>query len=119
MNWYLAKIVYQIICGDGDHTAQFDEQLRLISAVDKLQAFYKARRIGKDEEDNFLNHLNKPVVWKFIDVAEIYSLDKLVDGAEMCSKISEEDDADVYIRTIKVRATDLLESATYQTSVLN
>ena len=30
MNWYLAKIVYRIICGDGNHTAQFDEQLRLV-----------------------------------------------------------------------------------------
>ena len=32
MNWYLAKIVYRIICGQGNHTAQFDEQLRLIQA---------------------------------------------------------------------------------------
>jgi len=27
MNWYLAKLVFRIICGDGDHTPQFDEQL--------------------------------------------------------------------------------------------
>ncbi|MEP7129294.1 MAG: DUF4288 domain-containing protein, partial [Chitinophagales bacterium] len=29
MNWYLAKIVFRIICGDGLHQPQFDEQLRL------------------------------------------------------------------------------------------
>ena len=26
MHWFLAKIVYRIICGSGEHTAQFDEQ---------------------------------------------------------------------------------------------
>ena len=38
MNWYLTKIVYQIICGEGNHTAQFDEQLRLIAADDEQRA---------------------------------------------------------------------------------
>ena len=41
MKWYLAKIVFQIICGDGKHTAQFDEQLRLIAAADEDEAFGK------------------------------------------------------------------------------
>jgi hypothetical protein len=50
MNWYLAKIVYRIICGDGDHTAQFDEQLRLIYAANKEDAFYKAQHIGKKKK---------------------------------------------------------------------
>lgn len=47
MNWYLAKIVYRIICGEGDHIAQFDEQLRLINAASKVDAFHKAQLIGK------------------------------------------------------------------------
>ena len=34
MKWYLAKVVFRIICGDGEHAAQFDEQLRLIAATD-------------------------------------------------------------------------------------
>ena len=41
MNWYLAKMVYRIICGDGNHTPQFDEQLRLIKAQDEFHAFQK------------------------------------------------------------------------------
>jgi hypothetical protein len=28
MRWFVAKIVYQIICGNGNHMPQFDEQLR-------------------------------------------------------------------------------------------
>ena len=38
MNWYLTKMVFRIICGDGSHKAQFDEQLRLIHANSKEDA---------------------------------------------------------------------------------
>ncbi|RYG02923.1 MAG: DUF4288 domain-containing protein, partial [Chitinophagaceae bacterium] len=55
MNWYLSKLVYQIICGDGNHTPQFDEQLRLIQASDDTVAFAKARSFGYREEEVFLN----------------------------------------------------------------
>jgi hypothetical protein len=119
MNWYLAKIVYQIVCGDGEHPAQFDEQLRLINATDHLDAFYKSRDIGGSEEDTFLNDVNKPVKWKFIDVAEVYLLDKLIDGAEVYSRIHEDDDADSYIRSVKSRATYLLETADERSLALN
>ena len=109
MNWYLAKIVYRIVCGEGQHTPQFDEQLRLINAEDDLHAFQKARLIGEKEQDNFLNNINKPVHWKFIDVSELHKLDSLVDGAEMYSRICEQDDAAMYIRTTQSRAKHLLE----------
>jgi hypothetical protein len=32
MKWYLAKFVYQVISGNGNHSPQFDEQMRLIRA---------------------------------------------------------------------------------------
>lgn len=53
MNWYLSKLVYQIICDNGSHTPQFDEQLRLIHAEDDLHAFQKARLLGEREQDLF------------------------------------------------------------------
>ena len=110
MKWFVAKIIYQIICGDGKHACQFDEQLRLINAEDDLHAFYKARQIGESEEDDFLNHINKPVQWKFIDEYEIYKLDKLIDGAEICSRICEEDNPDTYIRNVQLRSKYLLDA---------
>lgn len=119
MKWYMAKIVYQIICGEGRHTPQFDEQLRLIHAEDNLHAFHKARSIGKQEEDCFLNHVNKLVQWKFIDVSEIHLLDVLTDGAEVYSKIYEDENADIYIRFVHSKADHLLESSTYQSTGLN
>lgn len=104
MNWYLAKVVYQIICGDGNHTPQFDEQLRLIAASDEYNAFQKAQRIGVLEEENFFNDKQLLVKWKFVDVCELYKLSKLIDGAELYSRIQETDDADKYIDTIHRKA---------------
>ena len=119
MNWYLAKIVYRIICGSGNHTPQFDEQLRLIHAEDELQAFQKARRLGEKEQDHFLNAVQKPVHWKFIDVIELNKLDDLLDGAEMYSRIHEEEDAGIFIKIIQMRAAHLLENSAHQSLRLN
>jgi hypothetical protein len=119
MNWYIAKIVYQIICEDGEHTPQFDEQLRLVHATNQLHAFKKAWYIGNQEEDCFLNNVNKPVQWKFIDVAEITLIDEVTDGAEIYSKISEEEDAESYIHTIHLRADNLCESSSHELLALN
>ena len=119
MKWYLAKLVYRIICGDGEHIPQFDEQLRLIAADDDMDAFQKARLLGHREQDNFLNASEKPVHWKFIDVPEIHELNELSDGVEIYSRITEEEDASLYTKLVKLRATHLLESSMYQTMYLN
>lgn len=119
MKWYLAKLVYQIVCGDGNHTPQFDEQLRVVMADDELHAFQKARSIGEREQDDFFNTQNKPVRWKFIDVPELYAMNTMVDGAEMYSKIREEDSADIYIRVTQMKAAHLLESSAHACIRLN
>ncbi|MBS1667950.1 MAG: DUF4288 domain-containing protein [Bacteroidetes bacterium] len=119
MNWYLAKMVYQIICGDGSHTPQFDEQLRLIFAHDEFHAFQKAQLIGEREQDLFLNAVQKPVKWKFIDVSELHKLDDLIDGAEMYSKICEEEDAEAFIGLTHSRAAHILESSMNKSLYLN
>lgn len=119
MNWYLSKIIYQIICNQGAHTPQFDEQLRLIYAEDDLHAFQKARLLGEREEDNFLNQNNAPVWWKFIDVSEIHKLNNLADGVEMYSKIKEEEDAETFIRVTRLKARHLFETCTCATIKLN
>lgn len=110
MNWYLAKMVYRIICGDGNHTPQFDEQLRLIRAEDELHAFQKARLLGDREQDNFLNALQKPVQWKFIDVCELHILDTMIDGVEIYSQIVEHNDAAHFIHNTNTRATHILQT---------
>ncbi len=117
MKWYLAKLIFRIICGDGSHTAQFDEQLRLIHAEDDLHAFNKARLIGEREACS--EYFIREVQWKFIDVSELHLLHQLADGAEIYARISEEADAALYIRTIKKRGADLFQQGIHQFTQLN
>ena len=114
MNWYLAKIVYRIICGDGDHTAQFDEQLRLIYASTKEDAFYKAQQTGKKEEEKFYNLKQELVQWQFINVSELYKLSDLIDGAELYSRIEERENAEAYIYTVNQKAENIFFTQTHQ-----
>jgi hypothetical protein len=114
MNWYLSKIIFRIICGEGDHTPQFDEQLRLISARDEEEAFDKAVAIGRREQDAFYNHEQQLVQWKFINVAELYRFSGLLDGAEMYSRIHETDDPENYILQTNSRAEHIRDSATHK-----
>ncbi|MFM9911336.1 MAG: DUF4288 domain-containing protein [Chitinophagaceae bacterium] len=114
MNWYLAKIVYRILCGDGNHTAQFDEQLRLIGAANEEDAFIKAQQIGRKEEDCFLNNKQEMVCWQFINIAELYKLSELIDGAELYSTIRENDHADLYIDLIHKKAANIQQKTTLQ-----
>jgi len=114
MYWYLAKIVFRILCGDGQHMAQFDEQLRLVSANNKEEAFYKAQRLGALEEDTFFNKKDQLVQWKFINVCELYRLSELIDGAELYSKVDEKENAEAYIHMINQKATTIFLTPTDQ-----
>ena len=114
MNWYLSKIVYRIICGDGNHTAQFDEQLRLIAAANEEEAFHKAQEIGREEEDCFKNSTQQDVCWQFINVSELYRLSELIDGAELYSNIRETDNAEHYTDVVHKKAAHIEQKTTHQ-----
>lgn len=114
MNWYLIKLVYRIICGQGNHTAQFDEQLRLIQADSAQEAFEKSSILGEKEEDKFYNEEQKLVQWKFINVAELYKLSVLLDGAELYSRVQETDNADLYIELTNNKAAHILHNSQHQ-----
>ncbi len=107
MNWYLSKFVFRIVCGDGNHTAQFDEQLRLISAASKEEAFHKAQAMGMREEEMFFNQQQTLVQWQFISISELYQLNELIDGAELYSRIEEKDNAESYMHTVYARASNI------------
>ena len=119
MNWYLAKLVYRVICIDGNHTPQFDEQLRLIRAEDELHAFHKARLIGDGDYLNGADENRIPAKWKFIDVTELHLLNNLSEGAEVSSKINEEENAEVYIRIIQRKSAQLLQRSIHHFTSLN
>ena len=111
MNWFLVKVIYQIICGDGNHTPQFDEQLRLVQAESKLKAIQKARQVGEKEQLSFLNSKQKLVRWKFLDVTEIHPFFEAADGAELYSWVHEDEDGDHYADMVRLKANDLMEES--------
>ena len=114
MNWYLAKMVFRIICGEGEHTPQFDEQLRLVAGISKEEAFRKAREMGQQEEETFYNRKEQLVQWQFINISELYRLSELIDGAELYSRIEEKDNAEAYIYTINQKAENIVCNETNQ-----
>jgi hypothetical protein len=109
MSWYLAKIIYRITCGSGNHGPQFDEQLRLIAAQSEPEAFRRAVEIGCAGEDNFVNEEAQLVAWSFVDIAELHRLDTLLDGAELYSQVRETDDATDYINFVHYKSRCIRE----------
>jgi len=104
MNWYLAKLIFQVRSGEGTHTPQFDEQCRLIRADEVEWAYEKATVLGRLDESNFLNDCNELVTWKFIEVADIHKIEMMEDGAQLYSTTQEPIDADAYIHEVKRRS---------------
>lgn len=109
MNWYLSKIVFRILCGNGDHTAQFDEQLRLVAARDEKEAYHKSVELGTKEQEVFYNQNQQLVQWQFVNVSELYRVSELIDGAELYSRITEVDDADSYSKLVNMKAASIRE----------
>lgn len=104
MTWFLAKIVFSITTGDGNHTPQFDEQLRLVTANNKQDAFLKARFLGYTHEDTFENMEKEIVKWTFLDVAEVIQLEAFKDGMELYSSIHEESEQKRYVNYVQQKA---------------
>ena len=78
------------------------------------EAFEKATEIGKQEQDEFYNQQHKLVQWKFINIAELYTLSGLLDGAELYSKIQEPDNADLYIELTNRKAAHIKTNSTHR-----
>ena len=112
MNWFLAKIVYRIVCGNGNHTPQFDEQLRLIEAEDASMAFAKAHAIGIKEQEAFPNQQQHLVQWQFVNVSELYRISALIDGAELYASVQETENADIYMELVHKKAEHIRENIT-------
>jgi hypothetical protein len=114
MNWYLAKFVFRIVCGEGDHSPQFDEQLRLVAGSSKEEAFSRAQEMGHAEEESFFNNKEQLVRWQFINISELYMLSELIDGAELYSRIEEKENADAYVYTVNQKAENIFFTHTHQ-----
>jgi hypothetical protein len=114
MKWYIVKLVYQVVIGEGNHTPQFDEQLRLITAQDETEAYEKAYATGVNEEVSFDNQKSELVHWKFINISELFYLNKIIDGAEIYSRINEVEDALAYTNLVNMKADSIKNGQSHQ-----
>jgi hypothetical protein len=115
MNWYITKIVFQVIFNGKEQSPQFDEQLRILTASSKEEAFNKARQLGINEEGSVVNMYNNQLIqWKFIDVSTLYQLKELLDGAEICSTTHEPGCAETYIDMVHQKAFHIKNNDTLE-----
>ena len=108
MKWYLVKLVYQVVSGEGAHTPQFDEQLRLIRAEELDWAREKAKVLGQIGAFSFLNDRSEKVTWKFIDVVDVCEIGEIEDGAQLYSTTEEPQDVPSYLNIVELKAKRVL-----------
>lgn len=109
MNWYLAKLVYRIVSGDGNHAPQFDVQYRLVRAENADWALEKAIILGRIGESTFENAKRESVKWKFIAVEDVSKIPVLDDGAQLYGQILEPHNPREYVEATHARSQRLLE----------
>lgn len=97
MNWFIVKMVYQIIIGEGKHAAQFDEQMRLIRSTDASEARSKATKQSSGFYETFKNVNGEDVIWKFICISAINEIPAPFDGQEITSTVHEPADPQVFL----------------------
>ncbi len=107
MNWYIAKIIYQIMIDNGEYEPQFEEQVRLIQADSYPEALGKANLLGDQEEVLFYNYKDEPVYWKFIDVADLQPVHELRDGMRLSSHIEHPKYAETYLSLMYSKAESI------------
>jgi hypothetical protein len=107
MKWFAVNCIYQVICGEGKHTPQFNEQTRLIQAIGQMQALDKARLNAVNFNPPFDNCKGEKVVWKFIGVGGISAIEEPADGVEVNSSIIEPESVDQYLEELKHRNQSL------------
>ena len=109
MKWFAVNCIYRIVCGEGNHSPQFNEQIRLIIADTTIEAIQKARVLAIDYNTAFENCKGENVKWDFINIGGITEIQSPSDGVEVSSKILEPESVEAYLKTLKYRTETLTE----------
>lgn len=110
MKWFVAKLIFEIKT-DGRYP-QFDEQLRIIEAINEELALEMAYQIGIMQKEAIVDIKDNLVTWKFIAVTEIQGIDDVKHGTEIHYKIAEPEQADQYLALVAEKAAQLKKRQT-------
>ncbi len=119
MKWFLVRYIYEIVCGDGNYKSQFDEQLRLMLALNSAEALEKAKESADSFHLPFKNCTGELVTWKFICIADLHEIQTPDDGAEIASIMHEPIDVPAFLDQVEKRQTFLKEHIQITTSELD
>lgn len=85
--WFSARLIIRCTVGqEQKDDFLFDEQVRIIEAKDKEEAYEKALTLDKNEETRYKNSEGEMVEWSFEGLFDLEKIDKLEDGSEISSK---------------------------------
>lgn len=84
---YVACLIYRISCA-GIFEEQYEEQWRLVFAVDERAAISAARSLGAAEEDSFTDRRGRTIQWQLVAVKDLQPV-TLEHGAVLASLIRE------------------------------
>lgn len=103
MKWFLVKYIYQILSGTSSSSAQFDEQLRLLLALNSYEALKKAEEMANSFQPPFTNCMGDEVRWKFLCVADLHEIQIPEDGIEVASILHEPNDVPAFLNAVEQR----------------
>lgn len=106
MNWFVAKLIFRVENHDSKY-AQFDEQLRLIEAINADLALEMAHQIGLMQQEEITHNKSASVKWKFVAVTEIENIGDITHGKEIHYKITEPEQAEQYLALVQEKASAL------------
>lgn len=102
--YFIAKLIWQIKISINSTASDFDEQLRIIKALDAENALEKASKIGHAHEETFINNKGQQVSWSFINVEFLKEISSFEDGLEICSQTINASDAKQFIKDVHVKS---------------
>ncbi|MBL0315099.1 MAG: DUF4288 domain-containing protein [Flavobacteriales bacterium] len=117
MNWYSARLIFQIRIQQDSLAVQFDESVRLFQAEDASMAMMLARDAGIADETSFINVHGDKVLWKFIDVNMIHELGNIQQGIEVFSDTRHEEKPAHFIKSVRAYSNRDQNQKTYSCEV--
>lgn len=101
MKWFAVNCIYQVICGEGKHAPQFNEQIRLIFSNSVIEAIAKVKLMAFSYNASFKNYEGESVKWNFIAVGGVTEIEPPKDGVEVSSKILEPKSVEYYLENVE------------------
>jgi hypothetical protein len=101
--WYSARLLLESVVKDDDATETlFEDRVVLLRASSDAEAKAKAHRIGKSQEQEYLNADGAAVRWVFRELLDINPLydNQLEEGSEVYSQLLDSKELKAVRRTL-------------------